>query len=128
MRSVLAFLLLASAPLAAHAMAQGGGMTMPAPDATSKALIVRSAPADGGMMLDSPKVFSVTFAQPTVLTGVTLTDDRGTAVPVTAKPVQKDAVSAEIALPALEPASYRLTWTGTASGKAVTGALSFMVH
>lgn len=128
MRAVFAILLMASAPLAAHATAQRGDMKMPAPDATSKAFIARSAPADGAMMLGSPTVFTVTFTQPIVLTAVTLTDDTETEVAVTAKPVQKDATSAEIALPTLEPSTYRLTWTGTAAGKPVTGTLSFMVH
>lgn len=103
-------------------------MTMPAPDAASKVLLKSSTPADGAMMQGGPPAFSVSFAQPTTLQSVVLTDDTGTAVPVTAAPVQTDASSATVALPALEPSTYRLTWTGLTNGAAVSGAISFMVH
>ena len=91
--------------------------------------MIRAAqPADGAMLVEPPAAFAVTFVQPTTLVGVTVTDDTDTAYPVTAKPVQRDASSAEIALPRLDPGTYRLAWKGIAGTKQVGGTVSFMIH
>jgi methionine-rich copper-binding protein CopC len=120
---LVAFAMLASMQNSGHA-----GMAMPAADAASKAAITRSTPADGAMLQGAPASFDVTFVRPTTLTAITLTDDTDTGVPVTAAPVQTGPATARVALPALDPGTYVLGWTGTADGRPVSGKITFMVH
>jgi methionine-rich copper-binding protein CopC len=119
-------LLIASTALPQHA--GHAGAAMPAADAATKTLIAASTPSDGAMLQGAPASFDVTFVQPTTLTGVTLTDDTDSDIPVPATAVQANPTTARVALPTLDPGTYRLAWQGMAAGKPVSGTLSFMVH
>jgi len=116
----------ASAAAQQTAPAARTGMSM---HSTPQPWIKTASPRDGAMLSGPPSEFNVTFAQPTTLKSVALTDDTDSDVPVAAAPTQTDASSATIKLPTLDPGTYKLHWVGVdAGGKELTGDLSFMVH
>jgi methionine-rich copper-binding protein CopC len=101
----------------------------PAPAGAKRSMIKMSAPADGDMLQGSPTLFDVTFVHPMTLRSITLVDDTETDIPVTAAPKQTGEASAQIALPKLDPGTYKLHWIGVGgSGREMSGDLSFMAH
>jgi hypothetical protein len=109
----------------------GGHAAMAAAAAAGpkRSMIKTSSPADNAMLQGPPEAFEVTFVHPMKLTSITLTDDTDSDVPVTAAPVQTGTDSSRIALPKLDPGTYKLHWVGVGgSGREMKGELSFMVH
>lgn len=85
-------------------------------------------PADGAMLMAPPAEFSVTFPHPMRLSGVTVQARDQAAVEV-AVPEAEAASTVSVALPALAPDTYTLTWTATgADGHEMSGSVEFMVH
>lgn len=89
---------------------------------------VVTVPADGAMLMGPPATFSITFAHPMRLIGLSL-QARGQAVVTVPVPEAPVANHTSVALPSLSPANYALIWTAQGEdGHEMTGAVQFMVH
>lgn len=119
--AVLAFAgtVAAQDPHAGHAMQAPAAAPQPG---------VTTIPANGAMTHGSPERFSVTSPHPMVLKTVTLTPEGQAPVVVTAL-AAPPATIVSVALPRLAPGTYAAAWTAeSASGHAMSGSISFMVH
>ncbi|MBN8552057.1 MAG: copper resistance protein CopC [Caulobacterales bacterium] len=94
----------------------------------SAAQSLTTVPADGSMLMGPPESFSITFPHAMRLTDVTV-QAHGQAAVAVAVPEASAGTGASVALPALTPATYTLTWTAQGEdGHQMTGTVGFMVH
>jgi methionine-rich copper-binding protein CopC len=89
--------------------------------------LVKSVPANGATISNSPPRFVLTFAEPAKLTTLSLQKDSEQAQKLAPLPT---SASAEISVPAppLKPGKYTLSWRALSSdGHVMPGTLSFTV-
>ena len=97
------------------------------PNGGASAQIV-TIPRDGAMLMGSPAQFEITFPHPMRLTTVTLHTRGGEELRVDIEGAGASTIQT-VPLPALRPATYRLTWRAEGTDDHdMTGSISFMVH
>jgi methionine-rich copper-binding protein CopC len=121
MTSHRAFAVAAAAVAAALAAAWGA-------PALAHAELEQTTIADDGEIAAAPESFSMTFSEPVALAGVTLALEGGAEIPVDFTASREPAASFSLALPALEPGRYDLTWRALgADGHVMTDTIDFTV-
>lgn len=89
---------------------------------------VVSVPADDAVLAQAPRVLSLTFAHPVVLSEVQLHGPGDASIPVSFTPSASATASYSIALPALLSGAYEVHWKATGDGHGMEGELHFTVQ
>jgi methionine-rich copper-binding protein CopC len=112
-------------PIAAVAIVMALALAAPASAHTS---LRRSNIADGAILAENPRVFTMEFGADSGLAAVTLTDAAGRAIPLNFTPTRSIAKTFSVPLPALSPGAYRLAWRIVGGdGHVMNGAVNFRV-
>jgi methionine-rich copper-binding protein CopC len=91
------------------------------------AMLEKSSPANGATVKPAPKTIDLVFGHPTRLTRFKLVSG-AQEIPVTFDTTAAATTRFSIAVPALLPGNYQVSWSSLSSdGHAMTGKLSFTV-
>ena len=95
--------------------------------AKAHARLETAVPANGSVLVESPKALSLTFSQSVRLTALWLQKDRNPKQTIASLPTTNTANPA-VALPALTPGAYTLTWRLLGQdGHIAAGAVHFTI-
>ena len=89
--------------------------------------LLRSSPGENEVLANSPPSATLVFAEPVTLTGVKIESKNGLKTTLKPPPA-KPAAEATVALPALAPSRYTMSWRAVGrDGHIMSGEIHFTV-
>lgn len=99
-----------------------------APPALAHTAMTKTSIAENAKLAAAPEEFTATFQHETSIAAVKLETSSGQQVPLDYKPTPTRSKTFKLALPALAPGTYTLSWRAIAKdGHAMPGAVHFSI-